>query len=97
MYAAGRGVPQDDAEAVTWFRRTADQGIADAQNNLGLAYASGWGVPQNDVTALVWLNLAGAQGDEEARRRRARLAERMPPDQRAEAERRAREWLNNGK
>ena len=51
MYAAGRGVRQDDAEAAAWFRRAADQGVADAQFNLGLAHESGRGVPQNDVTA----------------------------------------------
>ena len=31
MYAEGRGVPQDDAEAVAWFRRAAEQGHIDAQ------------------------------------------------------------------
>ncbi len=35
----GRGVPrvpQDYVEAMTWYRRTTDQGDALAQNNLGL-------------------------------------------------------------
>ena len=31
MYANGLGVPQDDAEAVRWYRLAADQGNADAQ------------------------------------------------------------------
>ena len=26
-YDTGRGVPQDDAEAVSWFRKAADQGL----------------------------------------------------------------------
>ena len=30
-YAEGRGVPQDDTEAVKWFRKAADQGSAAAQ------------------------------------------------------------------
>ena len=34
-YGNGEGVPQDDAEAVAWFRLAAEQGHADAQNNLG--------------------------------------------------------------
>ena len=39
MYGAGRGVPQDDAEAVQWFRQAAEQGYAEAQYNLGIMYA----------------------------------------------------------
>ena len=31
----GRGVPQDYAQAIAWYRKAADQGNADAQNNLG--------------------------------------------------------------
>jgi len=41
LYAVGRGVPQDDAEAVRWYRLAAEQGDADAQNNLGFMYANG--------------------------------------------------------
>ena len=31
MYYLGWGVPQDDAEAAAWYRRSAEQGHADAQ------------------------------------------------------------------
>ena len=31
MYENGQGVPQDDAEAVEWFRKAAEQGVAGAQ------------------------------------------------------------------
>jgi len=34
MYAAGRGVAQNDAEAVRWFRRAATQGYLPAQQAL---------------------------------------------------------------
>jgi len=34
MYVNGRGVPQDDAEAVKWYRKAAEQGDADARNAL---------------------------------------------------------------
>ena len=30
MYANGRGVPQDDAEAIAWYRRSTEQGHAGA-------------------------------------------------------------------
>ena len=31
LYRDGRGVPQDDAEAVAWYRRAVEQGHTDAQ------------------------------------------------------------------
>lgn len=36
MYAEGRGLPKDEAEAVRWYRKAADQGDADARHNLSL-------------------------------------------------------------
>ncbi|MCX8500811.1 MAG: sel1 repeat family protein [Alphaproteobacteria bacterium] len=40
-YALGRGVPQDYAEAVSWFRKAAEQGNALAQYSLGAIYKKG--------------------------------------------------------
>ena len=40
MYEHGRGVARDDANAVTWYRRAADQGNATAQCNLGESVGS---------------------------------------------------------
>ena len=62
MYATGRGVPQDDAEAVRWYRLAAEQGDAYAQYNLGLMYRKGEGVPQDDAEAVRWYRLAAEQG-----------------------------------
>ena len=36
MYDNGYGVPENDAEAIKWYRKAADQGHANAQYNLGL-------------------------------------------------------------
>ena len=41
MYVTGRGVPQDDAEALRWYRLAAEQGNARAQLNLGVMYDTG--------------------------------------------------------
>ena len=91
-----QGVVQDRAEALKWCRLAADQGVADAQYNLGLKYANGRGVPQDYVEAHKWLNLAAAQSDsdnqEELVEARDSLAEQMTPAQIAEAQRLAREW-----
>ena len=62
MYGKGDGVPQDDAEAVKWYRLAAAQGVAEAQLNLGFMYAKGNGVPQDYAEAVKWYRLAAAQG-----------------------------------
>ena len=62
MYATGQGVPQDDAQAVAWYRKAADQGYALAQRNMGVMYDSGKGVPQDDAQAVAWYRKAADQG-----------------------------------
>jgi len=62
MYANGEGVPQDDVEAVKWYRKAAEQGYAKAQHNLGFMYLIGQGVPEIDVEAVKWFRKAAEQG-----------------------------------
>ena len=62
MYESGRGVPQDETEAVRWFRLAAEQGFAQAQSNLGAMYETGRGVPQDETEAVRWFRLAAEQG-----------------------------------
>jgi TPR repeat protein len=66
MYSSGEGVPENDAQAVRWYRKAADQGDAMAQTNLGLMYAKGEGVPENRIRAYVWWSMAKTQGNEKA-------------------------------
>jgi TPR repeat protein len=54
MYVKGEGVPQNYPEALNWFRKAAEQGLASAQGNLGFMYLNGEGVPQNYPEALNW-------------------------------------------
>jgi len=63
MYAKGLGVPQNDAQAVAWFRKAAKQGDAGAQNNLGTMYRDGRGVSQDYAQAVAWFGKAAKQGD----------------------------------
>ena len=62
MYAKGDGVPENDAEAVKWYRKAAEQGNAIAQYNLGVKYDNGEGVPENDAEAVKWYRKAADQG-----------------------------------
>ena len=97
-YSFGRGVPEDDAEAARWYRLSAEQGYAAAQYHLGAAYAGGRGVGQDDVQAHMWFNLAASRAPREILRdmfrgNRDEVARTfLSPDQRAEAQRLAREW-----
>lgn len=65
MYANGRGVPQDGAQAAVWWRKAAEQGLAGAQNNLGGMYGSGQGVAQDYGQAVAWFRKAADQGDQD--------------------------------
>ena len=59
-------VPRDRAEALKWYRRAAEQGVAEAQFNLGNLYCTGQGVPQDLAEARKWYLKAAEQGDAEA-------------------------------
>lgn len=50
-----------------WFKKAADQGNVDAQNNLGVMYYTGEGVPKDMAKAREWLRKAAAQGNADAK------------------------------
>ncbi len=93
-YYYGRGVPQDFAEAVVWYRRAAEQGYSEAQFILGHMYADGQGVPQDHTLAQMWLTIAGLSGDDRAAERRDWIASQMTLAQIAKAQRLVREWTD---
>ena len=53
-----RDFPQDDAKALYWYTKAAEQGNADAQYTLGQRYLSGKGVPQDAAQAFQWFEKA---------------------------------------
>ena len=61
MYQYGRGVAQNYALAIYWYRRSAEQGNPIAQHLLGLMFDKGMGVPTNHVAAYMWLSLAASR------------------------------------
>jgi len=62
-YDAGRGVPQNAAEAVKWYRRAAEQGNPRAEGYLGACYFFGQGVERNSQLAARWITKAAKGGD----------------------------------
>ncbi len=97
MYDFGEGVPQDDVEAVAWYRQAAEEGHASAQYNLGVTYYKGEAVPQDDGEAYLWANIAATYADASERDHyaafRDEAGERLTAEQRADAQRRAREFF----
>jgi TPR repeat protein len=67
MYAQGKGVPQDYAQAAAWWRKAAEQGIYLTQSMLGHLYQKGQGVPQDYAQAALWYRKAAGLGDVDAR------------------------------
>ena len=62
MYDYGRGVAQDFAAAVSWYRKAANQNNAEAQTGLGHMYTNGRGVEKDYAAANSWYRLAADQG-----------------------------------
>ena len=79
IYRRGKGVLQDDKEAVKWYRMAADQNFDDAQLNLGNMYLSGEGVLQDDKKAHMWWNIARANGNDSADHNIKSITQRMTP------------------
>ena len=94
-YDTGEGVPQDDAEAVRWYRLAAEQGHAGAQFNLGVMYATGEGVLKDATLAHMWYNIAGANGSEIAREWRDTIEDDMTATQIARATELARTCMDS--
>jgi len=83
----------DYATALREFQELASAGDASAQNNLGRMYDNGQGVVQDYISAHMWFNIAAASGGKKAKENRDIVAKRMTPDQIAEAQKLAREWM----
>jgi len=66
FFSGTLGVAKDEAEAVKWFRKAAEQNVADAQFSLGVCYANGRGVTKDDAEAVKWFRKAAEQNDARA-------------------------------
>lgn len=66
---------------------------ADMYYDLGIRYAVGNSVPADLVAAHKWFNIAALKGCREAIQLRQEIAAHMSPEEIAEAQRAARDWL----
>lgn len=86
MYEMGHGVPQNYAAAAEKYALAAKYGLSDAQYNLAALYESGNGVPNDALQAYIWYSLSAAQGDQDAAAGRDRMATRLDPTLRGQAD-----------
>ena len=85
---------RDYATALREWKPLAEQGNADAQNNLGVIYNNGWGVLLDFVRAHMWFNIAATSGDSKyAYKYRDIVAKRMNSAQISEAHKLVRECI----
>lgn len=59
---------KDYETAMRWYRQAAENGNAEAQDNVGLFYLMGMGVKKDAAEGARWLRKAAAQGNEVAER-----------------------------
>jgi len=87
---------QDDLDPVSRFKLwepRAEKGGKVAQHILGSFYENGHGAPQDYVQAHKWFNIASMNGDGDYRKSRDNVQKLMTPAQIAEAQKLAREWV----
>jgi TPR repeat protein len=67
LHSSGKGVKKNDAEAVKWYRRVAEQKDARGQSMLGVMYTNARGVKRDYDKAIVWFQKAAAQNSAHAK------------------------------
>jgi len=89
MYYTGKGVPQNDAEALKWYKKAAEKGHPVAQFGLGVMYSEGEGLPRNYIEGYAWLSMASEKGIKDAKQQLSFVRPKMTPEQIAEAQKKA--------
>ena len=62
LYFDGKGVMEDNAQAINWFRKAAERNHSQAQYNLAIMLASGLGTEADLVEAYAWLKISQKRG-----------------------------------
>ena len=65
-YDKGRGVAEDDAQAVAWYQKSAAQDYAKAQYQLGKCYKNGEGIAKDEKKAVELFKQAAEQDNGDA-------------------------------
>ena len=93
MYDYGLWIKQDYKQAFKWFSLSAEQGHAKAGYKLGLMYEEGRGTDLEFIKAYMWYRIAEVGGENRGSMNRDAIEKKMTPAQIAEAQKLAREWM----
>ncbi|MEX2516766.1 MAG: tetratricopeptide repeat protein [Gammaproteobacteria bacterium] len=94
MYLKGQGANQSNDEAAKWLRKSAEQGVPQAQYNLAQLYTDGLGVPRDYEFAYIWYRV-GASHEHEASQMAVEGARaQLNQEQLAEADKLAAEYID---
>jgi len=89
-YLSGLGVSINDAQAVYWFHKGAEQGNKRCEYQLANCYEKGWGVPKDPDMAGKLYDLASQQGTNNASPFSSAIGTSEGPDVISD-------WVNQGK
>ncbi len=92
MYYCGMHVQQDFAKAAEWYIKAAERDHPNAQFSLATLYENGEGVEQDIEEAYFWYSLAERHGDEDAKRSRIELEQKISEDHVKFLKKRLSEW-----
>jgi TPR repeat protein len=93
MYATGQGVEKDAKTAAEWYRKAAEQGVADAQYRLGMLYESGEGVPGDMEYAYGWYSVAAHLGNAKGQEAFSKAKARLSNDELVQADKLSRDLI----
>ena len=92
-FAASHNAAPDPEQAAKWYRKSADQGNAEAQYRLGDFYYKGkGGLKQSYEEAYFWFVLASQSGGKAFATDRDETALHLTPDQIGAVKKRAGDW-----
>jgi len=72
-------VTRDLAASTGWYLKAAQQGVPQAQFNVGIKFLKGEGIGRDEAEGIRWLHRAAAQGYGPARDALQRVERRAPP------------------
>lgn len=84
------------SEALAWYGRSARQGYATAEFNIGTIYYNGNGMPSDTIEAYAWFLIARAAGEDSAAEAVSISEHEISPASRAEGQLRAVTMLRSG-